>query len=119
MSIHRWSPCPNWAVHCFSKRLFYTINGIYIVLFKCQNLQILHQEKTILCLKKRFFSKNFSEVEYPFPHSDLFLNEIEDQLSEFALKLNEQNHLLHCQLERTLNILCLRWANSIRLNFCH
>ena len=50
-------------------------------------------------------SKNLSKVEYPFPHSDLFLNEIEDQLNEFALKLNEQNYLLHCQLERTLNVL--------------
>ena len=50
-------------------------------------------------------SKNLSEVKYPFLHSDLFLNEIKDQLNEFALKLNEQNHLLHCQLERTLNIL--------------
>ena len=105
MSIHRWSLCPHRAVHCFSKKLFCTINGIYIVPFKCQNLQSLYQEKTILRLKKHLFSKNLSEVEYPFPHSDLFLNEIEDQLNEFALKLNEQNHLLHCQLERTLNIL--------------
>ena len=105
MSIHRWSLCPHRAVHCFSKKLFCTINGIYIFPLKCQNLHSLHQEKTILRLKKRLSSKNLSEVKYPFPHSDLFLNEIKDQLNEFALKLNEQNHLLHCQLERTLNIL--------------
>ena len=105
MSIHRWSLCPHRAVHCFSKKLFCTINGIYIVFLKCQNLQSLHQKKTILRLKKHLSSKILSEVEYPFPHSDFFLNEIEDQLNEFALKLNEQNHLLHCQLERTFNIL--------------
>ena len=105
MSTHRWSLCPNRAVHCSSKTLFCTIDGIYIVPLKCQNLQILHQEKTILRLKKRLFSKNLSEVKYSFLHSDLFLNEIEDQLNEFALKLNEQKHLLHCQLECTLNIL--------------
>ena len=76
MSIHRWSLCPHrdcfCCIVCFSKKLFCTINGIYIVPLKCQNLQSLHQEKTILRLKKYLSSKNLSEVEYPFPHSDFF-----------------------------------------------
>ena len=50
VEIPSWGP--HQAVHCFSKKLFCTINGIYIVPLKCQNLQSLHQEKTILRLKK-------------------------------------------------------------------
>ena len=60
-------------------------------------------------LKKSFFFKKYSisEVEYHFPHFNLFPNKIEDQLNKFSLKLNERNHLFHCHLERTPNIFSL------------
>ena len=49
-------------------------------------------------------SRNLS-AQYPDYKFSAFFSEVEDQIAEFASSLDEQNRLLHCQLERALGII--------------
>ena len=102
MSIHQWSVCPIRARHCFPKQLFCTFNGIYLVVFNCNELTKLTAFKP---------SKSFGELAKAHPDTPLapLLNEIEDQLSDLIQKLDKQSRLLNCQLERALSI----FANTV------
>ena len=99
ISIHKWSPCPIRAQHCFPKDLFCTLNGIYIVASKCHSLGNL----TTFSPKHRPSSTKTHR--YPDPIITSYIDELEDRVAELADHLNEQHHLLQCQLERNLGVL--------------
>ena len=97
ISIHHWNRCPVRASHCFPSNLFCTMNGIYLSSFHCRNLGHLDIAHTSGL-------RNFSSC-LPDSKFSAFLTEVEDQIAEFAFRLDEQNRLLHCQLERALGII--------------
>ena len=47
--------------------------------------------------------------QYPEPKLAAYITDVEDQMAEFAYSLEEQNRLLHCQLEISLGII----ANTV------
>ena len=90
------------ARHCFPKQLFCTFNGIYLVVFNCNELTKLTAFKP---------SKSLGELAKAHPDTPLapLLNEIEDQLSDLIQKRDEQSRLLNCQLERAWSF----FANTV------
>ena len=98
ISIHRWNQCPVRASHCFPSKLFCTMNGIYLSSSHCRDLGHLTLAHSSL------LSRNLS-AQYPDSKFSAFFTEVEDQIAEFAYSLDEQNRLLHCQLESALGII--------------
>ena len=75
---------------------FFTTNGIYLLLPHYRglgHLDIAH----LLGLQN--LSSHLPNFKY-----STFLTEVENQIVEFAFRLDEQIRLLHCQLERVLGI---------------
>ena len=97
ISIHRWNQCPVRASHCFPSKLFCTLNGFYLSSSHCRDLghlTLAHSSHPSRNLSARYADSKFSA----------FFTEVEDEIAEFASSLDEQNRLLHCQLERALGI---------------
>ena len=98
ISIHYWNRCPVRPSHCFPSNLFCTMNGIYLSSSHCRNLghlDIAHPSGLRNFLHT-FLIQNFL-------HSSI--TEVKDQIAKFAFRLDEQNRLLHCQLERAVGIM--------------
>ena len=68
------------------------MNGIYLSSSQCQNLGHLD-------IAHPLGLRNLSSY-LPDSKFSAFLTEVEDQIAEFAFRLDEQNHLKHCQLEQ-------------------
>ena len=100
ISMHRCRGCSERAQHCFSSNLFRTINGFYISSSKCRDLGNLTSYPLPSSSNRTSLSKH-----YPEPKLAAFITEVEENLAEFAYNLEEQNRLLHCQLERLLGII--------------
>ena len=69
--------------------------------FTCHCLTVEIYILTLLILQ------DFENLSSYLPDSKFFafLTKVEDQIAEFAFRLDEQNCLLHCQLERALEII--------------
>ena len=104
ISIHRWQRYYERARHCFPFNLFCAINGFYIFSSKCRDLGNLTSYPL-----PSFFNRTSLSKHYPEPKLAAFITEVEDQMAEFVYNLEEQNRLLHCQLERSLGII----ANTV------
>ena len=74
------------------------MNGIYLSSSHCRDLGHL------TLAHSPYPSRNLS-AQYPDFKFSAFFTEVEDQIAEFASSLDEQNRLLHCQLERALGII--------------
>ena len=92
------------AHHCFPSNLFCTNNSFYISSSKCRDLGNLTSYPL-----PSFSNRTSLSKPYPEPKLAAFIAEVEDQMAEFAYSLEEQNRLLHCQLERSLGII----ANTV------
>ena len=104
ISIHRWRRCSERAQHCFPSNLFCTINGFYISPSNCRDLGNLTSYPLPSSNHRASLTK-----QYPEPKLAAFITEVQDQMAGFAYSLEEQNRLLHCQLERSLGII----ANTV------
>ena len=100
ISIHRWRRCSERAQRCFPSNLYCTINGFYISSSNCRNLGNLTSYPLPSSHHRASLTKHYLE-----PKLAAFITEVEDQMAEFAYRLEEQNRLLHCQLERSLGII--------------
>ena len=74
------------------------MNGIYLSSLHCCDLGHL------TLADSSHPSRNLS-AQYPDSKYSTFFTKVEDQIAEFAYSLDEQNRLLHCQLERALGII--------------
>ena len=87
------------------------MNGIYLSSSHCRDLghlTLAHSSHP---------SPNLS-AQYPDSKFSAFFTEVEDQIAEFASSLDEQNRLLHCQLERAWVSFPLRFEDCFQLRSC-
>ena len=82
ISIQHWNRCTVRASRCFPSNLFCTMNGIYLSSSHCQNLEHLN-----IAHPSGF--RNLSSY-LPDLKFSAFITEVEDQIAEFAFRLDEQ-----------------------------